>query len=168
MISCMKLRSSFEKVVVASLFSGALLFLSGCGIAGPHTGVPSLRAAFGPRCPSCLLTKDTGCRCFPDGWSCGQTAWRPLMPQYTEWIETTDATVEQIDMGQHDAEPRLAPTDGASTRRRPMFRRPIGVSLLPKWGAPWLRSKPITPLTTPSEMEFPTPERVDRIASAGI
>ncbi len=168
----MELRSGFEKVVVASLFSGALLFLSGCGIAGHHTPVASSRVSFGPRCPSCMLTKTTGCKCSPDGWSHGRTTWRPLMPGCSEWIETTDETVEQTDMGPfdgpHDGEPELAPTEDVSTQHEPTFRRSRGASLLRKWSAFWLPPKPIVPLVTPSGMAFPAPERLGRMVSTGI
>jgi len=163
----MELRSGFEKVVVASLFSGALLFLSGCGIAGHQTGVASSRVSFGPRCPSCTLTKSTGCQCSPDGWSHGQTAWRPLIPQRTESLET-------IDMEPYDAEPELAPTENISTPHKTTFLNPKGTSLppkwglLPKWGLSWLQPKPIAPLITPSEMVFPAPERMSTMGIAGI
>jgi len=178
----MELRSRQAKIVVASLFFGALLLLSGCGVVGHHTGITSTRVSFGQHCPSCGLTRATGCRCSPDGWSCGQTVWRPLTSECSEWVETTTPiettstplleTTEPTDSlppdGRYSAEPELAPLEEIPTPPKTTLHRSSQDRRQAKWGTFWLGPKPIPPLLAPSEMVSPTPERMDQIASLGI
>ncbi len=169
-IGLMELRSGYERLGSVSLLSVVLLFLSGCGMHGFHArNIPVRHASFGPRCPSCSLTKDTGCQCSPDGWSCGQTVWRPLISQHSEWIETTRSNpTEAGDIGLPAEEPEPTPVEGIPPLRQTSFLHPSTRTLPGKWNFPRLNPKASRPLVSPPEMAFPTPERLDIIDKLGV